>query len=154
MSRPDMGWLAGQLVVLVVVLVVLPLAGGGPGRIQVPGAPVVGAAIVFGGVVWGIVAMRQLGRQLVPQPTPIEGGSLVDAGVYGVVRHPIYTAVLAVCTGVVVAVSSLTGLALLAAAFVFFDRKSAFEEGLLLAAHPDYAAYRTRVPWKLVPGIR
>jgi protein-S-isoprenylcysteine O-methyltransferase Ste14 len=154
LSRADIGWLTGQVVVLGVMLVAMPLADGGPGRIQVPGSSVVGGAVVAAGIVWGIVAMRQLGRQLVPQPTPVAGGRLVDAGLYGIVRHPIYTAVLAICTGVVVAVPSGTGLVLLVATWVFFDRKSAYEEGLLRAAHPTYAAYQARVPWKFVPGIR
>lgn len=154
MNRRDAAWLAGQAVVLVVVLVGLPLADGGPGRLDVPGARAVGIAVAAAGVVLGVVAMRQLGRQLVPQPTPISGGTLVDHGVYGRVRHPIYTAVLVVCTGVVVALSSVTGVVVLVAVAAFFDRKSAHEESLLEAAHPTYAAYRARVPWKLVPGVR
>lgn len=154
MSRRDAAWLAGQALVLVVVLVALPLADGGPGRFDVPGARVVGIAVAVVGVLLGVVAMVQLGRQLVPQPTPVAGGTLVDRGVYGKVRHPIYSAVLVVCAGVVVAIPSVTGVVVLLAGVAFFDRKSAYEESLLEDAHPAYAAYRQRVPWKLVPGIR
>lgn len=51
-------------------------------------------------------------------------------------------------------VPSVAGLLIIAAAAVFFDRRSAYEERLLVATYADYDVYRARVRWKLVPGIR
>lgn len=138
----------------VLAFIVVPRTGGGFGRLDVPGTQPVGWATMAVGVVIGVVAMLRLGRQLVPQPSPVEGGTLVDTGLYAVVRHPIYTAVLLLISGSVIRVPSLAGLLVIAVSAVFFDRKSAYEERLLAATYPGYDAYRERVRWKLLPGVR
>lgn len=154
MVRTDLWWLAGQAVLLVLVVLAVPATDGIAGRVHVAGTPVLGVVMAVFGVVTGLLSTVRLGRQLVPQPTPVRGGRLIDSGVYGVVRHPIYLAVLMLIAGVVVRWLSIAGLVLLAIACVFFDRKSAYEETLLTATYPAYEAYRTRVRWKLVPGLR
>ena len=154
MTRTDRRWLAGQAVLLLVAFVALPLTGGGAGRLVVAGAATTGYVVAAAGLAVGLAAMRRLGRQLVPQPTPVRGGRLVDDGIYGVVRHPIYLGLLLLIAGVVLRWLSLSGLLLLIAAFAFFDRKSAYEERLLDAAYPEYRDYRAGVRWKLLPGVR
>lgn len=154
MRRADVLWLAGQGVLFLLAFIVLPSTDGLLGRLDVPGDRAVGWAVFAVGAVVGVVAMIGLGRQLVPQPTPVQGGRLVDTGLYGVVRHPIYTAVLLLIAGSVIRVLSVAGLVLVAAAAVFFDRKSTYEENLLSDTYPGYEDYRRRVRWKLLPGIR
>lgn len=154
MRRADVLWLAGQGVLFLLAFVVLPSTDGLFGRLAVPGERAVGSVVFGAGIVVGVAAMLRLGRQLVPQPTPVRGGSLIDTGMYGVVRHPIYLAVLLLIAGSVIRVLSIAGLALTAVSAVFFDRKSAYEESLLADAYPEYDAYRRRVRWKLLPGIR
>jgi protein-S-isoprenylcysteine O-methyltransferase Ste14 len=154
MARADMRWLAGQAVLLVVAFVVIPATDGIAGRLLVTGTRPAGYTIAAAGAIIGVVSMLRLGRQLVPQPTPVQGGELIESGIYGVVRHPIYLAVLLLIAGVVVRSLSLAGLAVLLVAIVFFDRKSAYEETLLTHAYPEYEDYRSRVRWKLVPGVR
>jgi protein-S-isoprenylcysteine O-methyltransferase Ste14 len=154
MARADMRWLAGQAVLLVVAFVVIPATDGIAGRLLVTGTRPAGYTIAAAGAIIGVVSMLRLGRQLVPQPTPVQGGELIESGIYGVVRHPIYLAVLLLIAGVVVRSLSLAGLAVLLVAIGFFDRKSAYEETLLTHAYPEYEDYRSRVRWKLVPGVR
>jgi protein-S-isoprenylcysteine O-methyltransferase Ste14 len=72
--------------------------------------------------------------------------------VYGWVRHPIYGGALLSSLGWALAWLSLPGVAFTALVFVFFDRKAAFEERLLNARFPEYAAYARRVG-KLLPWI-
>lgn len=153
MVRPDMMWLAGQAVLLFTAFVVIPVTDGIAGRIDVDARPV-GAVLVVLAVVIGVSAVLRLGRQLVPQPTPVQDGDLIDTGMYRVVRHPIYLAVLIGVAGAVAWWLSIAGLVLLVVAFVFFDRKSTYEERLLAAAYPGYPQYRAKVRWKLVPGVR
>lgn len=154
MRRADMLWLTGQGVLFVLAFIVVPRTGGWFGRFDVAGARPVGWTIFGLGVVIGIAAMLQLGRQLVPQPSPIRDGTLIDTGLYAVVRHPIYTAVLLLISGSVVRVLSVAGLLVIVASAVFFDRKVAYEERLLAATYPDYDDYRSRVRWRLLPGVR
>lgn len=149
-----MWWLAGQAVLLLTAFVAVPVTDGIAGRLHIEGARLVGAALFALGVLVGVAAMLRLGRQLVPQPTPVRDGELVEAGMYRVVRHPIYLAVLLAITGAVAWWLSSAGLLLLVVTFVFFDRKSAYEERLLATAYPAYDGYRQRVRWKLVPGLR
>ena len=72
---------------------------------------------------------------------------------YGRVRHPIYSGVVLSSLGWSLAWLSLAGVAFTALVFLFFDRKAAFEERLLGARFPEYAAYARRVG-KLLPRIR
>jgi protein-S-isoprenylcysteine O-methyltransferase Ste14 len=154
MARRDVLWLAGQAVLLVVAFVVLPATDGVVGRLRLAGTRPAGYVIAAIGGIIAAAAMLRLGRQLVPQPTPVSGGRLIESGLYGVVRHPIYLAVLLLIAGAVVRSLSLAGLAVLVVAFVFFDRKSAYEERLLTAKYPEYEGYRSCVRWKLIPGLR
>lgn len=154
MARADILWLTGQAALLVMAFVVVPATDGIAGRLMIPGTLPAAYLIAAIGVAVGVASVIRLGRQLVPQPTPVQSGHLIDSGVYGVVRHPIYLAVLLLVAGAIVRSLSVAGLVLLAVAFVFFDRKSAYEETLLTATYPGYEDYRGRVRWKLVPGVR
>jgi protein-S-isoprenylcysteine O-methyltransferase Ste14 len=154
MRRADWWWLTGQGVLFLLAFVVVPATDGVFWRLPVPGAGVAGVVVFGAGVVVGLVAAAHLGRQLVPQPSPIDDGAMVETGLYALVRHPIYLAVLLLISGAVIRWLSVAGLMLLAVAFLFFDRKSAYEERLLCATYPGYARYRERVRWKLVPGLR
>jgi protein-S-isoprenylcysteine O-methyltransferase Ste14 len=154
MRRADVLWLAGQGVLFVLAFIVVPRTNGWFGRFDVPWMRPIGWAVFGFGALVGVAAMLRLGRQLVPQPSPVRDGALVDTGLYAVVRHPIYSAVLLMVSGSVIRVLSVAGLLVIVAGAIFFDRKSAYEERLLTATYPGYEAYRRRVRWKLLPGIR
>ncbi len=101
------------------------------------------------GVVLSVVGLRE---NLTAVPRPVDGGRLIDTGVYGLVRHPIYSAIVAAGLGWGLATASpaaLLGAALLGC---FFDLKARREEAWLLDAYPGYLAYQARVR-KLVPFI-
>ncbi len=80
-----------------------------------------------------------------------EGHRVVDTGPYRLVRHPIYTAIIA--AGFIMAVELATPAALFGAALLTFGwwMKAREEERLLgQALGPAYDAYRRRTPM-LVP---
>ncbi len=97
----------------------------------------------------GLVGLRE---NLTVVPRPIEGGRLIDSGVYGMVRHPIYTGIITAALGWGLATASPAALVSAVLLGAFFDLKARREEAWLLAAYPGYAAYRARVR-KLVPFI-
>lgn len=85
------------------------------------------------------------------RPTPRTGGTLVEQGPYRWIRHPMYTAVIAV--GVACAWASAHGVAwlVLSALGVVLWVKAILEERWMVQVHPAYTAYRRRtrrfLPW-------
>jgi protein-S-isoprenylcysteine O-methyltransferase Ste14 len=100
-------------------------------------------------LLWGIIA---LGKNLTPLPHPKNDGELVTSGVYGVVRHPIYSGVIFLTIAyrcwqwsLIHAIGAIIFL-------LFFDIKARKEESWLSNKFADYDAYRSQVK-KLTPGI-
>ena len=77
-------------------------------------------------------------------PVPKQNVELVTHGIYAHIRHPIYTGVLLVTLGVACWHGHGVAFALFAALVVLFWVKSRYEETLLRAQFPDYAAYMQR----------
>lgn len=148
MGKRGEGWVVLQIVLFAIIL----LAPRIPDVI-VPGwLRGIGALLLLAGGVsgtWGVIA---LGRNLTAVPKPIEGGELVTFGPYAFVRHPIYTGIILGTLGWGLLRSNLLGVALGAAAFVFFDLKSRQEEKWLAEAYAGYPAYQRRVR-KLIPWV-
>ena len=116
------------------------------------GLRILGLALIAIGGVFGAGGALALGRNLSPFPKPIEGGALVTTGVYGLVRHPIYTGLILGTLGWDIFRENLLGIALAVALFIFFDLKSRREERWLVETYPGYADYRRRVK-KLAPWV-
>ncbi len=111
-----------------------------------------GVIVMAGGGFLLVTGSLGLRENLTPFPRPRAGGRLVATGVYGLVRHPIYTGVVSGAVGWALVTASPAALAAAALLLAFFDLKSRREEAWLLAAYPAYAAYRRRVR-KLVPFL-
>ncbi len=146
------GWLAGQIVLFGLAFGA-GVVGSGAWRYELRSATTVasGILILAGGVlaVRGILDLRE---NLTPLPAPVAHGHLVDTGVYGLVRHPIYTGVILAAFGWGLFTASPAALVVAAVMALFFDLKSRREEVWLAEKYPDYAAYRQRTR-KLVPWI-
>jgi protein-S-isoprenylcysteine O-methyltransferase Ste14 len=82
----------------------------------------------------------------------VPGGHLVTGGIYGIVRHPLYSAIVLGALGWGLVTDNLLAIALSALLFLFFDLKSRREEKWLVQEYPDYAGYRRRVK-KLIPWV-
>ena len=81
------------------------------------------------------------------------GQRVIDTGLYGVVRHPMYVGALIMFLATPIALGSWWGLvpvALLAAAIAW---RLIDEENFLVRNLPGYADYRRRVRARLVPGV-
>jgi protein-S-isoprenylcysteine O-methyltransferase Ste14 len=78
---------------------------------------------------------------------------VVRSGPYGVVRHPMYAGSLLMLVGVPLGLGSPWGLIALLPMFVVIVLRLIDEERFLTAHLTGYAAYRTRVPSRLVPGV-
>jgi protein-S-isoprenylcysteine O-methyltransferase Ste14 len=142
------GWVAIQLLLFVAILlspVVQEFAF--PLWLRLLGLPF----LALGGIL-GTLGIFGLGQNLTAFPRPKEGGYLVSTGVYGIVRHPIYSGLVFGTLGWAVLTDTLLGIALAVVLFLFFDQKSRREERWLKEAYHDYPAYQQRVK-KLIPWV-
>ena len=140
------GWVLGQFVLLgLLVLVSLPRLPELSPRTALDGAWLVaGACAMISAALLLGAAFRALGRSLTPLPRPRHDASLVESGIYGAIRHPIYASLILGGFGWSAFTRSLpaTGIALLLAAYL--DVKARREEAWLADRYPGYGAYAER----------
>jgi len=146
------GWFMLQLVGMAVIA----LAGFlfGPDLSGAPrfAAALAGAVLILGGVLLGILGIRDLGGSLSPFPMPIESAVLVSEGIYRRLRHPIYAGVILVALGWSLLTASLAALVLTAVLAVLLDLKARREEAWLRERYRVYAAYAEQTS-RFVPGV-
>ncbi len=103
------------------------------------------AALGLGVIMLAILQHYGINRSLVNvSPEPNQRNQLVQTGIYGLVRHPIYSGVILAAVGTALVHGHIIPLLIALAFIAFFTYKSTFEESLLMQAYPDYAAYRQR----------
>lgn len=144
--RSRVGWLLVLLqAVLLVLLVVVPRASITPARL------ITGLVIIaLAGAVGAWSGMR-LGSALTPTPVPVPGAALRTDGPYGLVRHPIYAAVLLAGVGYTVAMGTWWTVFVLVLLTVFFVAKSRWEDRLLREVHGEEWTAWARTTGALLP---
>lgn len=126
MDRRVIGWLLVALQVAVfVVLALLPWRS--PSAVSVTLA----VPLIAAGGLLGLWSFQRLGSALTPTPVPISGAGLRTTGPYAWVRHPIYSTVLLVTLGFLIAAGSIASWLWGAMILVFFWAKSRWEDKLL-----------------------
>jgi protein-S-isoprenylcysteine O-methyltransferase Ste14 len=81
------------------------------------------------------------------------GQSVVDHGVYGVVRHPMYAGVSLVIPGLALWLGSAAGVIACAVPLSLFALRIIVEERMLRTHLEGYADYARRVRFRLLPGV-
>ena len=113
----------------------------------------IGAFLSVSGLVFAIWARVIIGRNWSGVVTLKEGHELVERGPYRIVRHPIYTGILAMFAGTAVAMGYFGGFLGLLLVFLSFWLKLKREEDLMLKHFPDkYAAYQNKVK-RVIPFL-
>lgn len=142
------GLVAGQFALLI-GLVVSPVGLLWPRTATVWA---VAAFFVIAGGVMGVIAGGRLGKNLTPNPIPRDGGTLETGGLYQWVRHPIYSAVIAIAAGLSTLGASWLHLIIFLSLVMLLGIKARAEERLLRGRFPDYRDYQARVG-RFFPGI-
>jgi protein-S-isoprenylcysteine O-methyltransferase Ste14 len=152
-AKSGRGWVLAQSLLL------LALVASGPlGRAATDDAWLSGTATVIGGVLFaigtffGVAGVRHLGRNRTPYPEPLADAELVTAGVYAVVRHPLYASLIYAGFGWALIWSSHAALLIATIALGFFTAKARTEERHLRDRFPAYTDYARRVK-RLLPGV-
>ena len=141
-------WVLGQSVLLCVVV-----AGGVFYRNQWHSLALtyVGAFLLLIAAGCGLAGAASLGRNLTPFPKPSAGSRLVQTGIYGLMRHPLYTAVFCGSAGWALVRESWPALIAALALAPLLDAKARREERWLRQRYADYERYEQRVrrfiPW-------
>lgn len=105
------------------------------------------AGVVIGaGVAVATAGAAALGRDLTPLPLPPADGRLRTGGVYAVVRHPVYTGVMAASVARGVQAGGRMRPAAAAALCALLTVKAVWEERRLRDRYPEYDAYARRTP--------
>jgi protein-S-isoprenylcysteine O-methyltransferase Ste14 len=112
----------------------------------------VAVGMIMAGALFAAIAVVALGKKMTPLPAPKADAVLRVSGVYGAVRHPMYSGIILMSFGWSLWLRSPLVACYALLLLLFFDVKSRFEEKLLLATFPDYAAYQKKVR-KLVPFL-
>lgn len=132
MNRTTLGWIAVAVQGLLLLALIFAPTRRSPSALWPPDVlGVVGVLIVIAGVGLLVVAARALSSALTPNPVPLAGQTLRTTGVYALVRHPIYSAVLLIALGYTIALGSWWQVGVCLALVVFFTVKARWEDTLL-----------------------
>jgi len=82
-----------------------------------------------------------------------KGQKLIDTGLYGHVRHPLYSGAALLMLGLPIALGSWISLIPAAIGVMILIIRIKFEEEMLIKGMDGYDEYRSRVKYKLIPKI-
>jgi protein-S-isoprenylcysteine O-methyltransferase Ste14 len=120
----------------------------------VPGWLVAMAGVMIAaGALLALAGAVRLGPGLTASPLPSAAARLRTTGVYGCVRHPIYTGLLLGGAGLILLGGRLTRVWVWLTLLALLWSKTRWEERRLAARFPGYRDYATRTP-RLIPDPR
>lgn len=142
----------GYIGCAVVILFLAPFENVVMGR-STPGLlKMTGAFLGLLGLFTGWLAFKSLGRNFRVFAAPRRSGVLIRTGVYGKVRHPMYTAVIVGFAGYVIYWGSLWSLPFWLALTILYVIKAIKEEDVLAQRFEDYQEYKS-VTKRFVPYL-
>jgi len=112
-----------------------------------------GAAVTVGGLLFAVWARVHLGRNWSRSVTIKQGHELITTGPYAVVRHPIYTGILAGFLGLAIALSEVRGFVVFLLYFVVFWAKLSLEEQWMRSQFGEKYSTYVRRSAALVPYL-
>ena len=83
----------------------------------------------------------------------VEGQRVISTGPYGIVRHPLYVALISVAVGIPLALESYRGLIFVLPLLALVVWRLLDEEALLAESLSGYSTYQAQTRWRLVPGL-
>lgn len=120
---------------------------------RVPQAVTVAACVLFL-LAYGMYAAVLRQNAYLSRTVKVEEGQqVVDTGLYGIVRHPMYTATILLFTAMPVILGSWYALIPIGFYPVIIVIRLKDEEALLTRELPGYAEYKKKVKYRLVPFV-
>lgn len=151
-SRLGRVWVGAQLVVFVLIGLAIVWQGSVPETASL--WRIAGGVLALVGLVLMLWSARSLGRSLTALPEPVAGGDLVMSGPYRWVRHPMYTGVFLMFSGIALLFDSLAGVVLSVSLVGLFALKARYEERQLRISYPGYGIYLETVRGRFLPSLQ
>ena len=149
-EQKEIIWQSGVMFIIAFILAGLNFRFG---WLKLPGWVVHAAAVLFllAYLMWAEVLRENafLSRTIEVQ----QGQIVVDSGLYGVVRHPMYAASLVLFLSMPLVLGSIFSFLVMLAYPPFIIRRIRGEERLLKKELPGYEEYCGRVKYRLVPFV-
>ena len=82
-----------------------------------------------------------------------DGQTVIDTGLYGIVRHPMYSATVLLFLAMPLVLDSLIAFAVFLAYPLLIAKRIRNEEQVLTEGLPGYAEYCRRVKWRMLPLV-
>jgi protein-S-isoprenylcysteine O-methyltransferase Ste14 len=120
-----------------------------PLLVQILGAALIGAGMVL---VWETFRANTFATTQVRVQAE-RAQTVIDSGPYAYVRHPMYAGMVLFVIGTPLMLQSLWGLAATPVLFVMLALRIRGEEQVLTQELAGYAEYKTKTPWRLMPGV-
>jgi len=112
-------------------------------------AKLIAAALILIGNIFAAYVLSHLGRSFSILP---EGRRLVTTGSYRYIRHPLYAAEAVATIGAMINFFSIWAVVIVVMQLVLQLGRIHYEEKVLRATFPEYAAYAKRTA-RLIPGV-
>ena len=112
-----------------------------------------GVLLAIGGMIGTLYCRSVLGRFWTADTALRSDHQIVDQGPYGIVRHPIYTAVSVQFIGTVLVYPTLLVFGMAWTAVMCYALKANLEDDFLTQQLAGYEAYRQRVKYRLIPKV-
>lgn len=141
-------WVVAQASLFVLILVGLTRNEDPAPALRVLGWALVVVALILAGS--GLWMIRD---KITAMPAPVDGAVLLERGPFALVRHPIYGGVILGFVGLSIKGGNVVAFALSLLLIPFFFAKTRHEERLLVERFPEYASYRSRVRFRVLPWI-
>jgi protein-S-isoprenylcysteine O-methyltransferase Ste14 len=152
-SRPVQRVLVGLIFLLFPALLVYSALDHRFGWSPVPAVvSLIGDALIAVGLLATMVVVLQ-NRYAAANITVAEGQKVVTTGLYGVVRHPMYTAALIMMAGIPIALDAWWGLAAVPIVLAIFVLSIRDEVKVLRQELAGYSEYTEQTRHRLVPGV-
>ncbi len=152
-NEPDRVVAQGFVLVQGALLVALLASPRRPGWAATPPVRLLSLVMTVSGLAGLAVAAAGLGRGLTPSPLPNNAARLRTDGLYGHVRHPIYSGLLLSALGQVLGAGGGRRTGIFVTLAVWLTAKARWEEARLLKRFPEYAVYAACTP-QFIPRVR
>ena len=107
----------------------------------------VGYLIILIASIFMLVAIKDLGTNLSPFPSPTANGNLITSGIYRFVRHPMYYSLVLISIGIFIIKLSLYYLCLTISLSLVIKSKIILEEQYLNNKFKKYFLYKGKVKY-------